>query len=113
VRAESSEEKTVVNVPAAKPVTKPSPPKTAFQDDELTFVDGFLDGERASSKKQTGAVAAGTPIAAEIVEAMADKEIDEDLAVSSFITPPKISSATKSSKLDTYHVEIRRPGKRT
>jgi Signal transduction histidine kinase len=130
------EAKTVV-IPASKPnaaTSTPAPtavaPKksAAFNDDELTFVDGFLDNDRtvvhsssedktvvqsSNDRKQTGAVAAGTPISAELVEAMADKQVDEDMPARSFITPPKFSTAAKSaSKLDDFRVEIRRPGKR-
>ena len=107
------------NLPEAPKAPAPKAPpakKSSSMDDELTFVDGFLDNDKTVvhvDKKQTGAVAAGTPISAELVEAMSNKNVDEDMPAKNFITPPKFSAAAKSaSKLDGFRVEIRRPGKR-
>ncbi|NUN05480.1 MAG: sensor histidine kinase [Bdellovibrio sp.] len=78
----------------------------------LSFNDDFLAKEKgavpagASAFDDKAATNRPTP---EELEAMNDDPI---VAVPNFITPPTTHAAQKSSKLDSYHVEIRRPGKR-
>lgn len=102
-----------ISTPVPKPAKTASAPvaKSSFGDDELTFIDGFLDDqpgapvEAASVAEETEAPAAGpTP---EEIEAMS-----AEVTSVNFIVPPKMNAKIKTSKLDSYHVEIRRPGKR-
>lgn len=87
------------------------------QGDGFSFNDGFLgDQEESSSAKSAPAgasafddKAASNRPTAEELEAMDDEPI---VAAPNFITPPTASVAKKVSKLDSYQVEIRRPGKR-
>ncbi len=87
------------------------------QGDGFSFNDGFLGDQEESSAKSAPAgasafddkAAASNRPTAEELEAMNDEPI---VAAPNFITPPTASAAKKISKLDSYQVEIRRPGKR-
>lgn len=80
-------------------------------DEELVFMDDLLDG-------QNKAVTNDTPmpnqeasfegnVTSEELEAMTDGPVS-----AGFIVPPQQMVEQKRSKLDSYHVDIRRPGKR-
>lgn len=108
--------------PPAPVVAKPpqSPSTSLFGDDEITFIDGFL-GEEVKPKPAPAApvveeVAAAPAVAkAEDLGAPTSAELaamDDELTPVNFIAPPKGPAKQKTSKLDSYHVEIRRPGKR-
>jgi|GEM_PF-1596234 len=124
---ELPEERTVVaqesaapqEEPVAAPVKAPSakaPVASSSLDEELTFIDGFLQEEKKSTvapveqamvvMETVSASEANAPTAAELAT------LDDELTPVNFITPPKGAAPQKTSKLDSYHVEIRRPGKR-
>ncbi|MGZ3769677.1 MAG: sensor histidine kinase [Bdellovibrio sp.] len=78
--------------------------------DELTFIDGFMDQKTVVVNKTLPvppkAKASEGPTAAEL------ESMTSDLSEENFIVPPKMAAKPKTSKLDSYHFEIRRPGKR-
>lgn len=99
-----------VNTGNPKPQTKPR----LSSDDELTFVDGFLDNEKtvvadAAPVSSPKAVVESGERSVELDVAEVDKD---EFAAASLIGPPKTAPVKKTSKLDDYQVEIRRPGKR-
>ncbi|MGZ3774561.1 MAG: ATP-binding protein [Bdellovibrio sp.] len=69
-----------------------------FNEDDLTFIDGFLQEEITPVTEER-------PTSEELISMSADVPVVK-------ITPPKMPAKHKTSKLETYHVEIRRPGKR-
>lgn len=78
------------------PEVAESPQKTQGAKDELTFIDGFL-GEKPAEAGPTEAE----------LKVMSDEPIPTSL-----VAPPKMTAQQKVSKLDSFQVEIRRPGKR-
>lgn len=132
----------VTAAPAAqKPVitsAKVSKPPVKFGDDELTFIDGFLSEEKTApapvAKVEPEPVVVTAPAApaeevlavleeatvitptAEVKENVPTKTeletMDQNLSPAGLVNPPKALGKQKTSKLDSYHVEIRRPGKR-
>nr|WP_295899421.1 HAMP domain-containing sensor histidine kinase [uncultured Bdellovibrio sp.] len=104
---------------------KKSEPVSLFNDDELTFIDGFL-GETPKAKAAPAVQVVETPVVEEVtvapvVAAAANlgtptgeelATMDDELTPVNFVAPPKGPAKQKTSKLDGYHVEIRRPGKR-
>lgn len=99
------EEATVVQ--AAVPAK--SSPVSLFGDDEITFIDGFMDSE----KPKKAPVPPPPPVDA--MKGPTSKELAEmndELTAVNPVVPPKMAAKPKASKLDSYHVEIRRPGKR-
>lgn len=86
-----------------------------MSDEDLAFIDGFLEEDMKSNDK------AGTEALVSLTDKsfnemgpnIADLEtVDKDLAFANLVAPPKMPAKKKASKLDSYHVEIRRPGKR-
>lgn len=106
--------------------------KAAPADDELTFIDGFLGDESAqeeveveeevlveASEAEASAETVVVDRAEEALSAeppagasLAEPDVDDELTPVNFIVPPKAAAPKKISKLDSFHVEIRRPGKR-
>ncbi|WII72892.1 HAMP domain-containing sensor histidine kinase [Bdellovibrio sp. 22V] len=97
-------------------------PKKA-NEDELTFIDGFLGEEEpvaAAPAPVATEASAETAVPADLAEAattLAEMPLDaapisDELTPVNLIAPPKAPAKQKTSKLDSYHVEIRRPGKR-
>ena len=108
--------------PASK-VEPSSVPRSAVGDDDLIFIDDFLEGQ---NKALTNEMAAPSEAAessetvvlspeASVTGAVTSEELETmtDGPVSAgFIVPPQQVAARKQSKLDSYQVDIRRPGKR-
>ena len=108
--------------PASK-VEPSSVPRSAVGDDDLIFIDDFLEGQ---NKALTNEMAAPSEAAessetvvlspeASVTGAVTSEELETmtDGPVSAgFIVPPQQVAARKKSKLDSYQVDIRRPGKR-
>lgn len=106
--------------------------KAAPADDELTFIDGFLGDESAQEEVEVeeevlvevseAEASAETVVADRTEEALAaeppagaslaEPDVDDELTPVNFVVPPKSAAPKKVSKLDSFHVEIRRPGKR-
>lgn len=87
-------------------------PKAALEEDELTFIDGFLNEEPQAPAEVTVVIAAADGGAdarptAEELATMTDEPSPAD-----FVAAPTIAARQKISRLDSYQVEIRRPGKR-
>lgn len=96
-------------------------------EDELTFIDGFM-GDQAVQEEEVEVeveVEEEVSVAVEEIKATAVKAepaagaslaemdaMDDELTPVNLIVPPKAAAPVKTSKLDSYHVEIRRPGKR-
>ncbi|WP_374075008.1 sensor histidine kinase [Bdellovibrio bacteriovorus] len=106
--------------PAAAKPTSSSSSTSLFGDDEITFIDGFL-GEEVKPKPAPAAPVVEEVTAAPVAEKAEDlgaptsaelAAMDDELTPVNFIAPPKAPAKQKTSKLDSYHVEIRRPGKR-
>ena len=112
-----------------KTVKKKSQPAS----DELTFIDGFMGEEveeeveveeeilvaadQAEASAETVVAAATEPVTntaipVEHAAGASLADMDDELTPVNFIVPPKMAATKKESKLDGYHVEIRRPGKR-
>lgn len=98
---------------SAAPVVETAAPKMKSgisSEEELTFVDGFLDNDKTALASP---VPEKTTAEAELQAKLNDTdEVDKDLIAANLIGPPKSAPAKKVSKLDDYQVEIRRPGKR-
>lgn len=103
-------------------VTEAEPPKVEVKatsttpkgSDEFSFIDGFLGEEDNKAATSAPVPAAATPVPEEMVLAVENSEavLDDELTPVNLIAPPKMPAQQKSSRLDSYHVEIRRPGKR-
>lgn len=98
-------------VPAVEAPKKTEAPKVTSSsfDDELMFLDGFVEPAKQVSVpvvEVAVAAAALAPMGAELAD------MDDELTPVNLINPPKMAAPKKVSKLDSYHVEIRRPGKR-
>ncbi|UOF01103.1 sensor histidine kinase [Bdellovibrio reynosensis] len=94
-----------------KPIPPPPANSSSFNDDEFSFIDGFNEPAKAAAPVQapvleTAEVGASGPTGAELAT------MDDELTPVNLINPPKMAMRQKVSKLDSYHVEIRRPGKR-
>lgn len=101
--AETVDTKIVATNKEIKPQSNPM----SFGDDELTFIDGFLEQEAKTISNRTAPeVVSSGPTAEELAG------MDTELTAVNLVTPPKMAAKSKTSKLDTYHVEVRRPGKR-
>lgn len=109
---------TIPPAPVAKPSSSSS--TSLFGDDEITFIDGFL-GEEVKPKSAPAAPVVEEKTATPVVAKSEDLGVptsaelaamDDELTPVNFIAPPKGPAKQKTSKLDSYHVEIRRPGKR-
>ena len=83
--------------------------------DELQFLDGFM-GDQKEIKDQPAddrTVVISSSQSVEIPQDILSAEMDQpDVEFTNNIQPPKAAAVHKTSKLDSYHVEIRRPGKR-
>lgn len=128
-----------VDAVAIKKVKTKKTPATS--NNEFTFIDGFLGEEAVEEEESEEEFVQANSLNAVPVEAAAsqsevlddektasgveqvlDQEpmaaatyahsFDDERTVVNTITPPKLASTPKTSKLDLYHVEIRRPGKR-
>ncbi|WP_415063365.1 sensor histidine kinase [Bdellovibrio sp.] len=82
--------------------------------DEFSFIDGFLGEEENKVATSAPAPAAVMAVPEDVVSAVENSEavLDDELTPVNLIAPPKTPAQQKSSRLDSYHVEIRRPGKR-
>ncbi|MNL50292.1 hypothetical protein D3C87_1732960 [compost metagenome] len=83
--------------------------------DELQFIDGFNSEKTvmapAPDEKTTIATASQETVVIP-QEVLESEPIEESFSFGNNIVPPKGPAVQKTSKLDGYHVEIRRPGKR-
>ena len=90
--------------------------------DDLQFLDGFMGNQKEikeefvhnrsdnSADDRTVVIASPTN---EIPQDILSADIDQpDIEFTNNIQPPKSAAVHKKTKLDSYHVEIRRPGKR-
>lgn len=113
--------------------------KKEASDDELTFIDGFLDEDReveveieveqevavdlnhndqqlaqdsisASSDLEKTSVSSDSDVL--LVDDSSQPSIDTNFVSQNKILPPKPGARKKTSELDNYKVEIRKPGKR-
>lgn len=90
-------------------------PKGALGEDEFNFIDGFLSEQPAtepasatqSPAEEVAPVAVSSGPTVDELEMMNDELTPVD-----FVVAPAAPVRKKVSKLDSYHVEIRRPGKR-
>ena len=105
----------------SQPEPKPESPLNVNIDkllefpDELQFIDGFNSEKTvmapAPDEKPTiASVSQETVVIPQ--EVLGSEPIEESFSFGNNIVPPKGPAVQKTSKLDGYHVEIRRPGKR-
>ncbi|KHD89563.1 MAG: histidine kinase [Bdellovibrio sp. ArHS] len=114
-------------------VKSTSSPASTLGSDEFSFIDGFLGDEpKAPAKTEVVASEPSNTVAVEVTADEVATTIDsapisepaaaptaeelatlnDELTPVNLVMPPKMTAKPKTSKLDTYHVEIRRPGKR-
>jgi anti-sigma regulatory factor (Ser/Thr protein kinase) len=83
--------------------------------DEFQFIDGFMGGQKEikETPAEDRTMIIATSQSVEIPQDILSAEVDQpDVEFTNNIQPPKSAAVHKTSKLDSYHVEIRRPGKR-
>ncbi|KYG62087.1 two-component sensor histidine kinase [Bdellovibrio bacteriovorus] len=136
---ESLKPKISTPIVSTSSVKASQPAAPALGNDEFSFIDGFLGEEPKAPQAKTEeapatvSASAAEPVLAEVVTAdevattidaapvaepvMAPTPeelatMSDELTPVNFVMPPQMTAKAKTTKLDTYHVEIRRPGKR-
>ncbi|MNY47425.1 hypothetical protein D3C86_1826910 [compost metagenome] len=83
--------------------------------DDLQFIDGFMGNQKEIKQEpmEDRTVVISSAQSTDIPQDILSAEVDlPDAEFTNNIQPPKSAAVHKTSKLDSYHVEIRRPGKR-
>ncbi len=93
----------------------PEDEKTIVVANEFEFIDGFMEKEKSKNSVRepkdlpvTGASAFDSAK----LEAIEESELSTDQEFGNKIVPPRDMRQQKTSRLDSYQVDIRRPGKR-
>lgn len=82
------------------------------QGSDISFIDGFMGEEEKKTETSVAATSENNP-QGPTDEELASMTAGPVLAAdTNFLTPPRGAAKVKSSKLDSYHVDVRRPGKR-